>query len=78
MPKVEVYTTATCKYCPAVKSFLKENNIPFTEYDVSKDPEARNRLMNEVGERSVPVTVIDGVKVVGFKEHDLKLHLNIK
>lgn len=75
---VEVYTTPTCKYCGDIKGFLSKNSIEYTTYDVSVDLDARNRLMNDLGERGVPVTVVNGKKIVGFKEDELKEALGLK
>jgi glutaredoxin 3 len=77
-PVAELYTTPTCKYCGDVKRFFDLYKVKYITYDVSKDPEARVRLMDDLGERGVPVTVVNGKKVVGFKEAELKELLNIK
>ena len=37
MKKVEIYSTPTCHYCHMAKDFFKENDIPYTEYDVASD-----------------------------------------
>ncbi|MEM4650029.1 MAG: glutaredoxin domain-containing protein, partial [Candidatus Bathyarchaeia archaeon] len=45
MVKVKIYTAPNCPYCKALKKFLKENNVPFEERDVSKDPKAVTELI---------------------------------
>lgn len=65
-PKVIVYTTKVCAYCKQAKEFLKAKNIEFTEADVFKDIEARNRMMNKTGQMSVPILEIGNKWVVGF------------
>lgn len=67
MPRIEIYTSNTCTYCHQAKEFFKENNIDYTEYNVSTDIEARKALMKK-GIMSVPLIVIDGEDILGFDE----------
>ena len=49
------------------KEFLKEKNIPFTDYNVATDLEKRKEMVEKSGQMGVPVIVIDGKEViVGF------------
>jgi glutaredoxin 3 len=66
MPEVTIYTTPTCAWCTAVKRFLDEHEIEYTEYDVSEDEDAAERLIRLSGQTGVPVLDIDGEIVVGF------------
>jgi len=63
---VVVYTTPTCGFCHQVKAYLKQRGVPFTEYDVSRDPQAAAEMVRLSGQRGVPVVLIDGQVVVGF------------
>ena len=65
MKKVEVFSSNICKNCVDLKNYLKANNIEYTEYNISKDQEARKNLI-QLGYMSVPVTLIDGEHVLGF------------
>ena len=65
MKKVEIFSSNTCKNCVDLKNYLKENNIEYIEYNISKDQEARKNLI-QLGYMSVPVTLIDGEHVLGF------------
>ena len=49
-----------------VKEFLSQKGLSFTEYDVSRDRNAAQELVNRTGQMGVPVTVIDGQTIVGF------------
>jgi S1-C subfamily serine protease len=40
--------------------------VPYTEYDVSRDREAAQEMVDLTGQMGVPVTVIDGQAVIGF------------
>ena len=63
---VAVYTTPTCGFCHQVKAYLNQRGVPFTEYDVSRDPQAATEMVRLSGQRGVPVVTIDGQVVVGF------------
>jgi glutaredoxin 3 len=63
---VAVYTTPTCGFCHQVKAYLHQRGMPFTEYDVSRDPQAAAEMVRLSGRQGVPVVLIDGQVVVGF------------
>ena len=65
MNKVEVFSSDTCKYCVELKDYLKEHNVEYIEYNISRDEEARRNLI-KLGYMSVPVTLINGNHVLGF------------
>lgn len=76
MEKVVVYTSETCPYCVATKEFLKENNVEFTEKNVTSDETARNELI-EKGYRGVPVIVVGEEEIVGFDKNRLSSLLGL-
>lgn len=76
MEKVKVFSSDTCPYCTAVKTFLSENNVEFEELNVSTDDKARNELIQK-GYRGVPVIIIGEEEVVGFDQPKLKQLLNL-
>lgn len=63
---VAVYTTPNCGFCHQVKAYLSQKGVPFTEYDVSRNPQAAAEMVRLSGQRGVPVVLIDGQVVVGF------------
>ncbi|ERI89554.1 hypothetical protein HMPREF1982_04572 [Clostridiales bacterium oral taxon 876 str. F0540] len=54
-----------------VKDYLKSNNISFTEKDVSRDETAAMEMINNSGQRGVPVIDINGNIVVGFDQESI-------
>lgn len=62
MNKVLVYTTPTCIYCHALMDWLDELGVAYTEKDATKMPDIR----------AVPVTEVDGQKIIGFDRPALK------
>lgn len=53
---VKVYSTTTCPYCHALMDWLDEEGIKYQEIDASTVP----------GITAVPVTEINGQRIVGF------------
>jgi len=76
--KVIVYTSPTCSWCSALKSYLRKNNIRFTEIDVASNEKAGQDLIRRSGQMGVPQTDIDGRIIVGFDKAKLDLILGIK
>ncbi|MEX0918793.1 MAG: glutaredoxin family protein [Candidatus Paceibacterota bacterium] len=77
MKNVTIYSTPTCHFCHAAKEFFKENNIEFTDYDVSADTEKRSELIQKSGQMGVPVIFIDDEMIIGFDEPKIKSLLEL-
>ena len=77
MPNIKIYSTSSCPYCIRVKQFLKDNNIEFAEYDVSKDEEKANEMTERSGQMGVPVIDIDGEIIVGFDKEAISKALSL-
>jgi len=61
---IELYTTAGCPYSEAAREDLEWRGADFIEYDVEKDPEARERMLELTdGNRTVPVVFEEGKPV---------------
>ena len=64
MRKIEIYTTGHCPFCVKAKSLLNKKKIKFTEIDVSKDENLREKMSTmSNGARSVPQIFADNVHV---------------
>jgi len=77
MPNIKIYSTSSCPYCVRVKQFLKDNNIEFADYDVSKDDEKANEMTERSGQMGVPVIDIDGKIIVGFDKEAISKALSL-
>lgn len=77
MKNVSIYTTPTCMYCKAAKAFFKENNIEYTEYNVSTNAEKREEMIEKSGQMGVPVIIIGDEILTGFDEGKLKEKLGL-
>lgn len=74
---VVVYSTPTCTYCKAAKVFFAENNVTYTDIDVSQNEEKRNEMVEKSGQMGVPVIEIGEEIIVGFDEPKIKEALGL-
>jgi glutaredoxin-like YruB-family protein len=79
-PRVTVYSTPSCPWCNKLKQYLRENNIPFRDIDVSRDTNAAQEMVRRTGQQGVPQAEINGQWVVGFDKPkiDRLLGLTVK
>jgi glutaredoxin-like YruB-family protein len=75
--RVTVYSAPTCSWCNTLKSWLKQNNIQYTDVDVSRDQRVAEELVRRTGQQGVPQTDINGQIVVGFNQQRLRELLEI-
>ncbi|MBR3169408.1 glutaredoxin family protein [Candidatus Saccharibacteria bacterium] len=59
---IRIYTTATCVYCHALMDWLDEMGVEYEEVNATKYPEIK----------TVPVTEIEDVRIVGFDRPAIK------
>ncbi|USR89523.1 glutaredoxin 3 [Phormidium yuhuli AB48] len=66
MANVEIYTWTFCPYCIRAKSLLKRKGVEFTEHNIDRDEEARDKMAERAnGRRSVPQIFINGQHIGG-------------
>jgi len=69
MARIEIYTTRFCGYCQSAKALLNRKGIPFTEIDVTGDPQARDKMVERSnGRYTVPQIFIGATHVGGSDE----------
>ena len=59
---IKVYSTQTCPYCHALMDWLDQQNVEYEEVDASNMPDIQ----------VVPVTEINGERIVGFDRPAIK------
>ena len=59
---IKIYTTPTCVYCHALMDWLDSLGVEYEEIDATKDDSSD----------VVPVTEINGEKIVGFDRPAIK------
>ena len=72
---VHVYSTPSCPYCTMVKNFLKKKQVPFDEYDVSRDPRRADEMIRKSGQMGVPVVEVNGRVLVGYRPAEIEAAL---
>jgi glutaredoxin-like YruB-family protein len=72
---VTIYTTPSCGYCTVAKKYFRENRIPFTEYDVSRDQRKADEMVRKSGQMGVPVIDVNGKVIVGFNQGEIERSL---
>lgn len=74
---VTIYSTPSCPYCVYAKQFFMQNNVAFTDIDVSRDHAAAREMVNKSGQMGVPVVDIGGQIIVGFQPEVFKKLINV-
>ena len=64
--RVVLYATDWCGYCKLTRRFLDQKGIPFKEYDIEKDAEAR-KAYEALGGRGIPVLDVNGTLIRGYE-----------
>ena len=57
-----------------VKVYLSRKGIPFTEYNISLEPDAKKTLL-DMGYRTTPLTIIGDQVIVGYKPPQIETAL---
>lgn len=66
MQKIELYTKGHCPYCKQAKSLLEAKGVNFTDFEIDKQPELRDTMIERAGGRStVPQIFIGDIHVGG-------------
>ncbi len=82
MPKITIYSTATCGYCKMLKSYLQNRGISYDEKHADLDQKLAEELYEKSGQLGVPFTIIekdDGQteNILGFDRQKIDLALGI-
>lgn len=67
-----IYTSPSCTYCQALKSYLKIINVEYKEIDVSIDQESLTKIIPKIDELKLPIAENNGKYVTGFNITKLK------
>ncbi len=72
---VTLYSTPTCGFCHMLKDYLQEQNVAFTEKDITTDEDSLRWVLTTTGMAAVPVVDIDGTVIVGFDKPKIEAAL---
>ncbi|MFL1513915.1 NrdH-redoxin [Pseudomonas prosekii] len=62
---VVLYATDWCGYCKLTRRFLDSKGIPYQEFDIEKNPEAR-KAYEALGGRGIPLIDVNGTLIRGY------------
>lgn len=65
---IEIYTRDGCSHCENAKAFLNRWNHKFTEYKIHIDVTRDMVLETYPGVKMLPIIVIDGNYIGGYKD----------
>lgn len=68
---ITIYSTKTCGYCHALKSWLDGKKIPYADYSVDQNPIAAQNMVRISGQMGVPFSVVESddgttTNILGF------------
>lgn len=63
--KVVMYATSWCPYCQQARNHFRQQGIPYTEYDIERDADAKRRYQ-AFGGRGIPVIFVGKRRMNGF------------
>ena len=76
---IVMYCTAWCPDCKRARKWLAENNLPYTEVNITNTPGADAQVRQWAkGNATTPTFEIDGTIVVDFNEARLREVLKLK
>ncbi|OSS42858.1 Glutaredoxin [Desulfurella amilsii] len=78
MKQVTIYTTHNCAYCNAVKMYLKQKGVKYTEFDISRDLKKQLEVAKLTGQSSIPVVIIGNKVITGFDIQQLNKLLGLQ
>ena len=68
MPKIEMYTSASCAYCVAAKNLLKSRGLDYAEIRIDTDPARRDEMLARAQRRTVPQIFVNDRHVGGYED----------
>ena len=68
--KVVLYATDWCGYCKLTRRFLDQKGIPYKEFDIEKDAEAR-KAYEALGGRGIPLIDVNGTLIRGYDPDEI-------
>jgi glutaredoxin 3 len=65
---IVVYTADPCARCRNAKQLLESRGYPYTEINLTKDPDGRAELARKTGLMTFPQIVVEGETLGGFDD----------
>ena len=83
MKTVDIYTTPTCPFCTSVKDFLVQQNVSYSETDITESQENLEEMQKySGGAMTVPVLIFNEGKKdqevqIGFDSEKISVALGL-
>lgn len=68
MPELVLYTTEWCGLCGRARHLLDARGIPYRVVPLDDDPAFRQRVYQLGKQWTVPLVVVDGTPIGGYRE----------
>jgi len=66
--EITIYSTSWCRWCDRAKELFAAQGVAYTDVDIEKWDDPRDRLEHLTGARSVPQIFVGQTHVGGFDE----------
>lgn len=68
--RITLYSTRQCSHCRMAKAYLKQQKVPFAEFDIERNRRAFTEF-RRLGGRGVPLITIGSRVINGFNQKQL-------
>ncbi|PHN36901.1 MULTISPECIES: glutaredoxin family protein [Pseudomonas] len=72
--RVVLYTTEWCGYCKQIRRFLDQKGIPYQQFDIEKDAQAR-KAYEALGGGGIPFMDVNGTLIRDFLPEQIMVAL---
>ncbi|MDD3774099.1 MAG: glutaredoxin domain-containing protein [Patescibacteria group bacterium] len=80
--QITIFHTPSCPYCHMAMDYFDAKNIEYTAWDLSKNPEKAQEMMEKSNQSGVPVIIINknGEEkiIIGFNQLEINEILDLK
>ncbi len=74
MKPIQIYSKDYCPYCDKAKAFFTMKGIPFTEIDITHDPDKQQEMLTRAAPRRTVPQIFIGDTAIGGYDDMMKLH----
>lgn len=68
---VTLYAVPKCDACELVRNLLEHRKVPYTEKNVSENPDLQKELKDRAGALTVPTLFVDNKPMTGYNEQQI-------
>ncbi|WP_285427798.1 glutaredoxin domain-containing protein [Pseudomonas sp. lyk4-R2A-8] len=68
--RVVLYTTEWCGYCKQIRRFLDQKGIPYQQFDIEKDAQAR-KVYEALGGGGIPFVDVNGTLIRDYQPEQI-------